>query len=175
MDETKLKNRLEIATNIAVLFVAVAVLSVFAWSYFSRPRMPKLNSGLQRGVALSQIANLDYNSSPRTLLVAMSTRCHSCKESTPFYNRLVDRLREDSATRLVAIFPEHSEEVAKYAEQNQLKMTAIPAVDFRSLNLTSIPTILLVDNEGKVSDFWIGKLPEAGEQQVAKVASLPKD
>lgn len=37
-----------------------------------------------------------------------------------------------------------------------------------ALNLVATPTVILVDNSGKILDFWIGKPSKEVEQQILK-------
>ena len=43
-------------------------------------------------------------------------------------------------------------------------------VDFSKIKVPGTPTLLLVDDQGKVLDVWVGKLDESREKQV--LASL---
>lgn len=172
MNERKLKNYLEIITNTAVLLVAVAVLSAFTWSYFTRTLTPELQSGFKRGQDFTQLPPSIYSGSTQTLIIALNTKCSYCSESLPFYKRLAEiQRRNDRATRVVAIFPDAEDEVRQYTRQNQLDIETIPAVDFRMLDLAGTPTITLVDNSGKVLDFWIGKLSEDSEQSLRRLVN----
>lgn len=47
-------------------------------------------------------------------------------------------------------------------------MSFVARVNFKALNLVATPTVILVDNSGKVLDFWIGKPSKEVEQQILK-------
>jgi thiol-disulfide isomerase/thioredoxin len=164
----KLKTRLEVATNIAVLLAAVAVLITFAWNvYRARQPSPQLRPGLQKGVTLGPLRGLNYSDSPRTLVVTMNTHCGYCAASVPFYNRLAELERGNGkALRVVSVFPNSDDEVREYASLTQLHLDTIAMADFAALNLAGTPTLILVDEGGKVLDFWVGQLSEDAEQHV---------
>lgn len=175
MEASKVKSYLEVMTNVAVLLVALVVLSAFSWSYFAQKSSPSLKDGLRKGKAMAQLPKLDYSSSSQTLLIAMSTQCHYCAESLPFYRQLVTTQQGNGqATHIVAVFPNTDDEVRQYIEQNHLNIDAIGGVDFRALNISSTPIMVLIDKSGKIRDFWIGKLPESEEQQVVKAVGVPE-
>lgn len=164
------------ATNVAVLLVALAVLSTFAWNYFGRSPTPQLQAGFQKGQTFAQVPGVSYGSSPRTLLIAMSTRCHYCAESLPFYKQLVEAQRTSGReTHVVAVFPNQEPEVRQYVQQNRLDLETVAGVDLGTLNIYGTPTAVLIDDSGKVRDFWLGKLPEDREQQIIKAVSESND
>ena len=174
MNQTKLKSHLEVATNVAVLLVALAILSTLAWTYFGRSPAPQLQAGFQKGQTFAQVPGVTYDSSSQTLLIAMSTRCHYCTESLPFYKQLATAQRTSGrATHIVAVFPDQEAEVRQYVQQNNLDLETVAGVDFGALKLFGTPTAILLDNNGKVRDFWIGKLLQDQEQQVMKAVSEP--
>jgi hypothetical protein len=49
----------------------------------------------------------------------------------------------------------------------------IAGADFGALNISGTPTAILIDDNGTVRDFWIGKLPQDQERQVIQAVSDP--
>ena len=170
MQQSKLKSNLEIISSVAVTLAAVAVITSVSWGYFtSKHAPPSLRSGLQKGNLIQALPNFNYKGSPQTLLIAMSTKCHFCSESIPFYNQVTKLQKETGKQiRVVAIFPENEDEVKQYVQQNNLDVDSIGGIDFGRFNLEGTPTMILVDRDGKVLNFWIGKVPESDQQQVIK-------
>ena len=158
MELERLKNSLEIASNIAVVLVAVAVLS-FAIAYFWIPANPRIIGGLQRGQQFSAVPNVDYGSAQQTLLIALNTDCSYCKESVPLYRRVMDAYPPGSkSVRVVALFPNKSKEVADYLTANSLKVDSISDVNFTTLHVSGTPTMILVNSRGELQNFWLGRL-----------------
>ncbi|HEX8174114.1 MAG TPA: thioredoxin-like domain-containing protein [Pyrinomonadaceae bacterium] len=175
MEESKLKKYLEVTTNVAVLLVAVAVLSALAWGYFVHNQKPQFQSGFQRGQSFAQLPTVSYNSAPQTLLIAMSTTCHYCSESIPFYKQLAEAQQSSgNAIHIVAVFPNSENEVKQYIQQSQLNVDTVAETDFKALNVAGTPTLLLIDKDGKILDFWVGKLSKDNEQQVIKAINGSK-
>ncbi len=158
------KNTLEVVTNVAVLLAATAFIAALSWGFFARQQAPTAGSGFRKGEPAPVLPSIDYAGASKTLLVAMSTKCHFCTESIPFYNSLVER---HPGTRVLAVFPNDEDEVKEYARQQRLRLEAVGGVDFRALRIESTPTMILIGGDGKILDFWIGKLSAANEARVA--------
>jgi thiol-disulfide isomerase/thioredoxin len=172
VSQAKLKNYIEMATNVAVLLVALTVLGVFALNYFSRRSTPQLQAGLQKGQVFARVAGVNYDTSSQTLLIAMSTKCHYCAESLPFYRQLAEAQRSKGQhVNVVAVFPNNEDEVRQYAQRNSLALETVAGVKLATLNISGTPTAVLIDNGGRVIDFWVGKQPPETEQQILKAVS----
>src|SRR5215813_4958926 len=94
MNRAKIKGYLEVASSVGVLLVSIVILVNYAASFWNRTStsqpIPQAKSGLSRGRELPKIARLNYADSPKTILIAMNTQCHFCKDSLPFYKKLVE-------------------------------------------------------------------------------------
>ena len=55
----------------------------------------------------------------------------------------------------------------KFAEAG-VQPDQVITMDFASIKVPGTPTVLHVDNNGKVLDVWVGKLDAGGERQVLK-------
>lgn len=171
MEQSKVKNYLETGSNVAVIAVAVLVIGVFAWQYFAGEEQPS-REGLRKGATLSQLPMHDFKSSPHTLIIALNSKCGYCSASIPFYNRITESLR-DSAVRTVAVFPNQDKDAQQYVGEKGFKIDSVVTGDFHALKIRSTPTLILVDNSGKILDFWIGRLNNDKEQEVLNtLASL---
>jgi thiol-disulfide isomerase/thioredoxin len=166
LDRDTFKTTLEISTNVAVLLVAVVLLSLLAINIFVKPPIANLNRGLEKGKAFSPIRTVDYADSEKTLLIALNTSCPFCRESLPLYQRLVEALPQPSkALHIVAIFPNREADVGDYLRDNHLTIDAVAEVDLNSLRISGTPTVILIDRSGAVKDFWNGKLTENEAQE----------
>jgi hypothetical protein len=130
-------------------------------------RTPRLKAGFEKGQHLAPIPGISYGKAPRTLLIALNTNCGFCTESVPFYNRLAEAQRVgNSLIRIVAVFPNSEKEVQQYPHLHGLALSSKAAVDLRSLNVVGTPTMLLLDQNGNIVDFWLGKPTEAVQNQI---------
>ncbi len=176
MQHSRLKNYLEVITNVAVLLVAVVVLGTFAWRYFASEQNSPLQKSLQNGETFGQLTGINFADSPQTLVIALSSRCGFCTQSMPFYKQLTEIQRENKkTTRVIAIFSEEEEEVKPYIEQHQLYVDTLSNIDFKTLKVSSTPTIILVDTGGTIIDFWVGRLSKDTEQRVLTAINAPNN
>ncbi|MDQ3803897.1 MAG: thioredoxin family protein [Acidobacteriota bacterium] len=171
MNLSKLKNCLEVTTNLAVVLVSLVVLYTCAWAYFSGTSKPRPEAGLRRGSTIVTPPGLNSGGSPQILLVAMTTGCQFCTDSIPFYNQMKAQQSNIKGTRIVAVFPDSKDEVEKYVRQRQLNIESVAEVDFRLLGIPATPSLILLDGNGKVLDFWIGKLSGEDERQAVNAVS----
>jgi hypothetical protein len=169
MENNKLRNYLEVGTNVAVLLVAMTILSTFALSFIQRKPTPVVSKGIEKGQHLPAIPGISYDGSPRTLLIAMNTKCSYCTASIPFYNQLAGLQQSDNnPLHIVAAFPNTADEVKQYLSQHKLAVESHDSVALGQLKVAGAPTIILVDQSGRVLDFWVGELKPETQQQVLK-------
>ena len=170
MKEARLQRYLERASSVAVILVAITVIYVNAWNFLRDRQKPPVAVGLQTGQAIAGPPTVDYHRAPQTLLIALSTKCLYCQENIPFYKKLTE-LQASNQTRIIAIFPDEEREVERFLQQNHLEIDTATAVNLISLGITATPALVLVDDTGKVADFWIGSLSAGQEHQVISKVS----
>lgn len=149
-----------------MLTVALIILGSLSWRYLAiRPL--RIEEGLQKGKAFPTLPGVDYSMSNLTLLIAMSSKCEFCQESVPFYNQLAESIHNNGcAIRVIACFQDFESDVNLFVGKAQLDVETISGVDFRLLKLPGTPAMILVDSNGTILDFWVGKLSKDTEQQI---------
>ncbi len=169
----KTRSALDTVANIAIIVVCViAAFILIRNNFFNRPqaggpRPPEAAVG-ERFDALRQVVPTGTD---RALVMAVSPTCHFCTDSMPFYKRLIDeRNQRGSKTKVIAAVP-HEE--AKAEERQKMASAGVNpddvvAVDFQNIKVPGTPTVLLVDNQGKVLDVWVGKQDSSGEEKILK-------
>lgn len=173
MNQAKAKSFLETASNIAVIVVALVIVGSLARSYFrSAPRV-LLERGLHKGAQLPSLPGIDFSKSQRTLLVALDPNCNSCSESLPLLQSLVNKLHlSNSNARMITLFQGVDEQTKRYAEASRLNVESIFGVDFNLLELSALPSVILVDAAGTILDFWIGKPSGDTAEQMFKYLAI---
>jgi thioredoxin-related protein len=58
------------------------------------------------------------------------------------------------------------EEEQKILDKNNVKVDKIIQLDMDKMNVQGVPTMLLVDKQGKVLEIWNGRLPEDEQKKV---------
>ena len=83
-------------------------------------------------------------------------------------------MRETSGANLqiVAALPQSTTAGKEYLQKLNVPVSEIKQVSFDEINVSGTPTLILLDNEGKVINYWVGKLPPEKEGEVlAKLKS----
>lgn len=165
------RSKLDTFANIAIIIVCVIASVVLIRNFFLRQQGPPRPDEVKKGEQYEALASVVPAGADRALVLALSPGCGFCTQSMPFYKKLIDeRNQKGSQVKVVAAVPAAD---AKEAEQKVLtdsgvQPDALVDLSFPDVKLAGTPTILLVDNQGKVLDVWVGKLQESGEKQVLR-------
>lgn len=117
------------------------------------------------------LENVNWKENKKTLVFYISTTCHFCNESVPFYQKLIKENSKNGIT-LVAVLPQEIYEAKRYLKSENLEIQRVYNASFESVGITGTPTLLLVDSEGVVSDLWRGKLsPDKESDVLSKLSS----
>lgn len=167
---TSIFKKVELAANIAIIIVAVLLALVLVKNYLLQPNSlqssPKAVTNSHQGVETGSKINLsdiDWQKNRQTLLFVLSTTCHFCSESAPFYQQLV---KERGDTRIVAVLPQSISEGKDYLNKLGVPVDDIKQASLSSMAVRGTPTLILVDNNGTIKDSWVGKLPDGEESKV---------
>lgn len=163
----RLKDILDVTTNVVVVVFAVVAIGVLVKNYFA-PQGVKPSVAIAKGSALPEIAGVDYKLAPRTLILALNVDCRYCSKSVPFYRSLAEARQEnaDKFNIVAAFINKDSGLVKSYVEEKQLSVQSIAGVELEKLGVHMTPTIILVDSAGRVLDSWRGELQPDDEREV---------
>ncbi|HVS83962.1 MAG TPA: hypothetical protein VHE60_19685 [Pyrinomonadaceae bacterium] len=169
---TSLSKKIELIANVAIIVVACLLATVLVKNYFfTKPSQQANKSESQRVQSESQPVdsptvsslNIDWRQSKQTLLLAVSSTCHFCSESAPFYKKLAQNKGD---TRLVAVLPQPVEEGRKYLATLGVSVDEVRQSSLDQIGVHGTPSLLLVDASGVVKNFWVGRLPPDQEATV---------
>jgi thioredoxin-related protein len=169
--EAPKKSTLDTVANIAIIVTcAVALALMVNRFFFNKPTAPAGGPPqVEVGEQFDQIRQVLPAGSQKALVVALSPTCHFCNESMPFYKRLIEeRNQKGSGVKIIAAVPADAakaEEAQKFAAAG-VQPDSLVTVDFASIKVPGTPTIMLVDNQGKVLDVWVGKQDSGGEGKI---------
>lgn len=166
-----LSRGIEIVANVATLVVAVLLSVVLVKNYLLPASPSRLISASVRpqdlittGTNLSnRLSAVDWDKNGRTLVLALSTSCHFCTESAPFFRHIRESIGKD--VKLVGVLPEPVVEAESYLSREGVHLDEVRQVSLDKVGVTGTPTMLLVNKDGIVMQTWVGKLaPDKQEE-----------
>ena len=173
-----MKIRLETAANwiiiVTGLMVAVLLAARFADNQRQGPR--KVSESYRPGDKLTTgEVPVDFSKAPQTLVLVVSSQCHYCTASMPFYRDLLTGIsRAQNHTQVVAAgLLEKTTALQKYLNDNQLAVDQIITVSTAKTKFKVTPTVLLVDRNGIIKGVWTGMLStEQSQKDLVRVITL---
>lgn len=163
-----LHKRVELLSNISIIVVATLLGVVLVHRYLlpgSLKSQAVEGAQIKPGMKLS-LPGVDWGRSTKTLLLVLSTNCHFCTESAPFYQRLAQEKAKHGDTSLIAVMPQSVSEAQKYLSDHGISVDQIRQATSGAPYARATPTLIMVDRTGSVIESWVGKLPPDKEVEV---------
>lgn len=114
---------------------------------------------------------LDFRQSDRTLLIVVKSDCRFCTASKPFYADLLKHERgAGGSIRVFLVGPETDVNFTHYLSDLPFSHDRRLQVATDILGVSGTPTLLLVDQSGRIKDKWVGKLTNIDEATVINAA-----
>lgn len=163
--------KLETASNVATIIVAALLSAVLIKVYLLPtpvPRRRALPEQIKAGASLkARLAGVDWQKNGRTLVLAISTQCHFCNDSAPFFRKLAVEAGKD--VKLLAVLPQPVTEARQYLAGEGVHVDQIKQAALGTIGVRGTPTMLLVDEAGTVTNVWVGELQPDRQNQVLSV------
>ncbi len=158
--------RLDQIANIAVIVTSLALLGFLGSAWYGSHYGPQSHVARNKVLVGStvKLPGVDFTRNGKTLLIAVSSTCHFCQESQPFYRQLANT--PGSTANLVAVLPMPQRDAEIYVHSTISPSLRVVSASLNTIDVDSTPTLLLVDGQGKVEKAWVGKLDDSGEKQV---------
>lgn len=179
MPSTKVERAINIATIAAVIGAAVACVQLLQYRHAHPPNQPeekavapsKPVNSLVVGASV-QIQAENWMQNGQTAVFVLSTNCHWCSLSAPEFQSMLLYLKQNNL-RAVAIFPEDVTAAQSYLASHRLSFDSVKQVNMGRLGVSITPTLLIVDQYGKVAGEWIGKPTDQEIQDFKRVIRPP--
>jgi hypothetical protein len=157
------KQKIELTANILIIVVALMLGGVIVQRYFFTPKKPE---PIQPTVGTKiNLPEFDFAEQPKNLILVLQKGCHFCSESAPFYKRLQESTQNKNV-KLIAVLPGSPEESADYLKQLGINNLEIKQSPMGNLQTSGTPTLILTNEKGEITNFWVGKLPAEKENEV---------
>ncbi|MGA3327407.1 MAG: hypothetical protein ABSF45_23335 [Terriglobia bacterium] len=161
-------SKTEVLANISTTIVAVLLSVVLVKQFLlpqAHPARPPAGPPVAKGTNLkSSLPGVDWARNGRTLVLAISTQCHFCTDSAPFFQRLNKEV--GNGVKLLAVLPQPLPDSHQYLEKLGVHVDDIRQGPLNAIGVHGTPTLMLVDKTGIVDDVWEGKLKPDQEEQV---------
>lgn len=165
----KLTKGLEVSANVAIIVVAVLLCVVLVKSYVipaptrQAAGEPAGTRGIMKSGDAVAVSGVDWEKNGKTLLMVLSTTCHFCTQSGPFYQRLV---KEHGDAKLVVLVPQSASEGQSYLKELGVEVDDVRQASLGDLGVSGTPTLILVDGKGVAADVWVGAMSPNRENEV---------
>lgn len=158
------EKKLETIANLAIIVVAIVLLGVMIQRYWGTSEdLPK--DEIKVGTTFG-LTGVNWAENKQTLVLVLQENCRFCNESSPFYKKLVEKNQTSKTTKLVAVFSSPIEKAKAHLKEQGVEIAVVRQANSGMLGINGTPTLVLVDEQGKVVDSWVGKLLPAEEEQV---------
>jgi hypothetical protein len=164
---TKVRQIIEITANIALIPAVGVGLTVF----LHRPSAAHIEANANISSPLLSPPNgtkiylpgIDWRAHKATLVVAISSACHYCMNSAPFYSQITHSTHQ---VPVVVVMPQGQKEAKTFLQQHSITPNNIVSEDLTNIQVQGTPTLLLISSSGTVTRSWVGELTETQRQQV---------
>ena len=159
--------KLEVVANVLIVVVALLLIGVIVQRYFLGSSPPD-NQSARMQPTVGKKVNLnetDFSLAPKTVVLALQTTCGYCNQSAPFYKRLLEETRNKNI-KFVAVFPTPAGESAKHLSELGINGFEVRQAPISDLDASGTPTLIITNDKGEVTNFWVGKLPPDKEAEV---------
>jgi hypothetical protein len=161
----KLKH-LDKVANLAIVVAVVVFLAVTAKrEFYSNKVDVKPHHLIGTTVRLS---NLNLAKDHDSILLVISSKCHFCQDSLPFYRELTQDPRR--RMKVIALLPQAENEANRFLDGAGVKADQILTAGPDAVGAIGTPTVLIVDSSGRVRRSWIGKLDEKNQRDLMALA-----
>lgn len=163
----KINQRIELVANALIVIVAVMLIGVIAQKYFfsshdGHDHAARVQPTVGKKLNLTDV---NFSEKPRTVLLALQTTCRYCNESADFYKRLVEETKGRNI-KLVAVFPTKVEDSSRHLTELGVTGFEVKQSPISALDASGTPTLIITNDKGEVTNFWVGKLPAEKEAEV---------
>jgi hypothetical protein len=112
------------------------------------------------------VASSLYASSPRTLLLFARSSCAACQRSEPFHQAAIAAAQQAHMAVALLTPTTDLEAEATYAARLGLTRDQVHHITPGSIRLRTVPTLMLVDSDGRIHDVWFDVADAATETAI---------
>lgn len=152
--------------NIAIIIAVAVFLVVVGRNQFQRHYADGYSENLI-GKAI-KLPDLRFPMPRRSIILALSTNCHFCQDSLPFYRTLATQTK--GKVDLIAVFPQTDSGGRDYLEHATVSAAKVVSTDLSAIGVRGTPTVFLVGRDGKIQGVWNGFLTREAQEEIVQRA-----
>lgn len=159
--------RIELAANVLIVIAALLLIGVIVQRYFiGSPQKAEQSARMQPTLGKKvNLGDTDFSQTAKTVVLALQTNCGYCNQSAPFYKRLVEQTKNKNI-KFVAVFPTLAADGNRHLSELGINGFEVRQAPISDLDAGGTPTLIITNDKGEVTDFWVGKLPAEKEAEV---------
>lgn len=121
-----------------------------------------------------KLPGADWQAAPVSVLLQISSTCHFCNDSMPFYRQLM--AARQSAGAKVPVIVASADAVAVMQEHLAEQQVSVDRVLHSRLEGfgTVTPTVYIVDSKGLVKRVFVGELNSSGQKELLSIVQRGK-
>ena len=105
-----------------------------------------------------------------TLVIVLSSQCTYCLHDLPLYRQLsAARSSSGGMLHLVAVLPEKTATATAFLDSSGVATDNVLSMAPREVGVQMVPTLLLLDENGKLKKYWVGEMNQGREREVLAV------
>lgn len=166
--------KLEKATHLSLIVVCCVAAFALVKTMLVAPQVDLLKPRDLVGRAV-KLPGADWNAARLTVLLQLSSTCHFCNESMPFYQTL-GAVREHQAGRfqLIVATSDSVGVMERHLAERQVNVDKVLHSRLESIGNGFTPAVFVVDSGGLVKQAFIGKLDPPGEKKLLSILEAGK-
>jgi len=102
-----------------------------------------------------------------TFVIVLSSQCEYCLHDLPLYRRLsAARSSSGGMLHLIAALPEKTATATAFLKSSGVGTDNVLSMAPLELGVQMVPTLLLLDENGKLKRYWVGEMNQDREREV---------
>jgi hypothetical protein len=110
-----------------------------------------------------RIPGVNWSANDQTVVLVLSTHCHFCTKSAPFFRQMTERAGK--VVKFIAVMPESVTEAKSYLSDKGVHLDDVRQISVSAVGVNGTPTMLLVSKDGVVKRSWVGRLAPEKQQE----------
>ncbi len=170
MKFAKIKSVLEYSAYLLIIITCSLLIhsNLSSSSISSKPDSDTIKEG-QTYEALELLASQEAS---KIILLAVSPDCPFCNLSLPFYKSLIaerDLISSDVKIVMAVNGSVNRDRQRPILDSIGITPDKLISLDFSGVKISVVPTLIVVEPDGKVKQIWLGKLDQKTEQEVIRI------